>query len=132
MLSHFRVLALFALLLFNFQATLAQTEITRVAPRGNAVVGSDATNDPGKTKVQEVSRQASDEAKRLHKIGVKYGLSGLFRQAAGLFQRAIQLNPNFADAHYSLGHAYFDLGQYEDAIQSLEKALLLNPKDKEA
>lgn len=132
MVRHFRVLALFALLLFNFQATPSQTEITRAAPRGDAAIRSEATNDPGKTKVQEVTRQASDEAKRLHKIGVKYGLSGLFRQAAELFQKAIQLNPNFADAHYSLGHAYFDLGRYEDAIQSLEKAILLNPKDKEA
>lgn len=132
MVRHFRVLVLFALLLFNFQATSGQTEITRAAPRGNSVIGSESTNDPGKTKVQEVSRQASDEAKRLYKIGVKYGLSGLFRQAAELFQKAIQLNPNFADAHYSLGHAYFDLGRYEDAIQSLEKAIALNPKDKEA
>jgi protein involved in polysaccharide export with SLBB domain len=132
MLRHFRVLVLFVPLLFNSQATPAQTEITRAAPRGNAVVGSEATNDPGKTRVQEVSRQASEEAKRLHKMGVKYGLSGLFRQAAELFEKAVELNPNFADAHYSLGHAYFDLGRYEDAIQSLEKAILLNPKDKEA
>jgi protein involved in polysaccharide export with SLBB domain len=132
MVRHFRVLALFALLLFNFQATPGQTEVTRAAPRRDALTGSEATNDPGKTRVQEVSRQASDEAKRLHKIGVKYGLSGLFRQAAELFEKAIQLNPNFADAHYSLGHAYFDLGRYEDAIQSLEKAIALNPKDKEA
>lgn len=132
MVRHIRVLGLFTLLLFNFQVTSGQTEVTRVAPRRDALTGSEATNDPGKTRVQEVSRQASDEAKRLHKIGVKYGLSGLFRQAAELFQKAIQLNPNFADAHYSLGHAYFDLGRYEDAIQSLEKAIALNPKDKEA
>ena len=132
MVRHFRVLALFALLLVSFQATPSQTEVTRAAHRQDALTGAEATNDPGKTRVQEVSRQASDEAKRLHKIGVKYGLSGLFRQAAELFQKAIQLNPNFADAHYSLGHAYFDLGRYEDAIQSLEKAIALNPKDKEA
>jgi protein involved in polysaccharide export with SLBB domain len=63
---------------------------------------------------------------------VKYGRGGLFRQASELFQKAVQLNPNYGDAHYGLGLAYSDLGRWEEAIRSFENAVKINPKDKEA
>lgn len=78
------------------------------------------------------SPEARAEAKRLYKEGVKYGLAGLFPQAVAILQRAVKLDPQFADAHYALGHAYFDLKQWRNAIESLKVALELNPKDAEA
>jgi protein involved in polysaccharide export with SLBB domain len=44
----------------------------------------------------------------------------------------VQLDPDFADAHFGLGHAYFDLGRWQESIQSLEQGLKLNPKDAQA
>jgi len=78
------------------------------------------------------SRETYSESKRLYKEGVKYALAGLFTQAAEIFQQAVKLDPDFADAHFALGHAYFDLGQWQKAAESFQRALELNPNDTEA
>ena len=72
------------------------------------------------------------ESKQLYAEGVKYALAGFFSQAVELFQRAIRLDPKFADAHFALGHAYFDIGRWEKAIESFQRAVALNPNDLEA
>lgn len=82
--------------------------------------------------VRIVSPEAKAEAKRLYKEGVKYGEAGLFSQAAQILERAVKLDPGNANAHYALGHAYFDLRQWKNAIGSFQRALDLNPKDIEA
>jgi protein involved in polysaccharide export with SLBB domain len=82
--------------------------------------------------VRTVSPEAKAEAKRLYKEGVKYGLAGLYPQAIEILQRSIQLDPENANAHFALGHAYFDVKQYRDAIESLKMAVALDPKDVEA
>ncbi len=43
------------------------------------------------------------------------------------YQRALEMDPNFALAHYFLGQAYEQEGQYSPAIQSLTRALELTP-----
>ncbi|HEU4934055.1 MAG TPA: polysaccharide biosynthesis/export family protein [Pyrinomonadaceae bacterium] len=79
-----------------------------------------------------VSSKDKAEAKRLYKEGVKYGEAGLFAQAAQILQRATKLDPGHADAHFALGHAYYDLKQWRNAIESFKVAVALNPKDDEA
>lgn len=79
-----------------------------------------------------ITSQDKAEAKRLYKQGVKYGESGLFAQAAEILQRSTKLDPQNADAHFALGHAYYDLKQWRKAIESLKTAVTLNPKDDEA
>ena len=71
-------------------------------------------------------------AKRLYKEGVKYGSAGLFQQAAETLEKVVALDPQFADAYFSLGHAYFDMKRWADAAKNFERALDLNPKDVEA
>ena len=77
-------------------------------------------------------REPYTESKRLYREGVKYALAGLYAQAAQIFQQAIKLDPQFADAHFALGHAYADMGRWQNAIDSFQRALELNPKDLEA
>ena len=84
------------------------------------------------TNTRIASPEAKAEAKRLYKEGVKYGLAGLFSQAAEIFERAVKLDPQYADAHFALGHAYFDLQQWKKAAKSFERAVELNPRDQEA
>lgn len=79
-----------------------------------------------------VSSEARATSKRLYKEGVKYGLAGLYSQAAQVFEQAVQLDPQNADAHFGLGHAYFDLRQWKNAIRGFERAYELNPKDDQA
>jgi len=79
-----------------------------------------------------VSSQDKAEAKRLYKEGVKYGEGGLFAQAVDILKRSTSLDPGNADAHFALGHAYYDLKQWRNAIESLKVAVALNPGDDEA
>ena len=92
------------------------------------------TNDSTNARPSDrpVSSEARAEAKRLYKEGVKYGLAGLFSQAAQIFERAVKLDPQHADAHFGLGHAYFDLQQWKKAVRSFERVVELNPKDQQA
>ncbi len=78
------------------------------------------------------SAQATAEAKRLYNSGVKYGRAGLFKQAAEKFEQAVKLNPDYAEAYLGLGHAYYDLHLWEQAIENLNNGLVLKPKDKKA
>jgi polysaccharide export outer membrane protein len=77
-------------------------------------------------------KEPYSESKRLYHEGVKYALAGLYAQAAQIFQQVVKLDPRFADAHFSLGHAYADMGRWEKAVDSFQRAVELNPKDIEA
>ena len=90
------------LILFSLCLVSAQTNYT------------DSTNP--RSADRTVSPEARAESKRLFKEGEKYGLAGLYSQAVEIFQRALKLDPGNADAYYGLGHAYFDLRQYEKAV----------------
>ncbi len=92
----------------------------------------DNSRTAGSTDRAPASPEAKAEAKRLYKEGVKYGLAGLYPQAVVILQRSVKLDPQLADAHFALGHAYFDLKQWRNAVESLKAAVELNPKDQEA
>jgi protein involved in polysaccharide export with SLBB domain len=79
-----------------------------------------------------VTPEARAAARRLYKEGVKYGLAGLFPQAAETFEKVVALDPQFADAYFALGHAYFDMKHWAQAAKNLDRALELNPRDVEA
>jgi protein involved in polysaccharide export with SLBB domain len=134
--KHLIVLAVLFTILSRSEVTTAQANIPVAATRVDATLEANGSSRSNKTedksKSQDVSKQATAEARRLYKLGVKYGRGRLFKQASELFQKAIELNPNYADAHYGLGQANFDQGRWEDAIRSFENALRINPKDKEA
>lgn len=85
-----------------------------------------------RTVERTVSPEEKAEAKRLYKEGVKYGLAGLFPQAVQILERSVSLDPENANAHFALGHAYYDLKQYRNAIESFKRVLVLDPKDSEA
>jgi protein involved in polysaccharide export with SLBB domain len=78
------------------------------------------------------SKSSYSESKRLYNEGVRYALAGLFSQAAQIFQQAVKLDPEFADAHFALGHAYYDMGRWQNAVDSFQRAVELNPNDLEA
>jgi polysaccharide export outer membrane protein len=131
--KHLIVTVVFFAIIGCSEVTPGQANITSAPPRADALpeANGSSTNE-NKSKSQDVSKQASAEAKRLYNLGVKYGRSGLFKQASELFQKAVELNPNYGDAHYGLGLALFDQGRWEEAIRSFENAIKINPKDKEA
>lgn len=126
---HLLTLAIFVLLLLSGVTSalvFGQTD-SPIRPRRTQSLSS----FPEADQSQPPSDEAKAGAKRLYRTGVEYGLAGLFRQAAASFEQAVKLNPAYADAYLSLGHAYCDLREWEQAINSLERGLTLKPKDKD-
>ena len=58
--------------------------------------------------------------------GILQGL-GQLKEAELSTRKAIELNPNFADAHSNLGNLLRDLGKLQEAELSTRKAIELNP-----
>ncbi len=61
-------------------------------------------------------------------LGDAYYLMGILNKAIFHLKRAIELNPSFPDAHYSLAVAYFQAGMLQEAIKEFEKTLEINPQ----
>jgi len=59
--------------------------------------------------------------------GVAYNGLGNYRQAIEDYGRAIEIKPDYAEAHYNRGNAYNGLGNYRQAIQDYNKAIEINP-----
>lgn len=70
----------------------------------------------------ETKKRAKQEAKR----------DELFGKAARHFETAIENNPDFAQAHGSLGYALRRLGRFEEAMEAYDTALRINPNYPEA
>lgn len=47
-------------------------------------------------------------------------------KALDYFQKAVEINPDFAEAYHNLGIVYYELGNHGNAITELEKAVGLN------
>lgn len=124
-----KVLSLIVVLSTAGYTVLAQTPADQ--PNSFTLPATDSSTRFEKS-VKPISAEARAEARRLYKEGVKYGLASLFPQAAEIFLRVIKLDPEFADAYQSLGHAYLDMRQWHLATESLQRAVELNPEDGEA
>ncbi len=67
------------------------------------------------------------ETRKLHSTGNP----DLAKVVAG-YRKAIELDPNFADAHYALGVALLGKGELNSAFESISRALQLKPDSAEA
>lgn len=115
-------------LLSTFPPALAQDQSDPGRPRRTQT--AEAVSEINDRKPP--SAEATAEARKLYNSGVKYGRAGLFKQAAESFEQAVKLNPDYADAYVGLGHAYYDLHLWDQAIVNLNNGLVLKPKDKTA
>ena len=48
-------------------------------------------------------------------------------EAVAQFQKAVEINPNDAEAQYNLGNAFFQKGQLDEAVAQFQKALEIDP-----
>ncbi len=83
--------------------------------------------------VQESIKQKADDALAYDTLGLLLGKAGSAPQEVReQFRKAIQLRPNFAEAHNHLGLALIQTGEDDDAIKEFREALRLNPNYAEA
>lgn len=64
--------------------------------------------------------------------GVAFYKLGDYEQAIADLDKAIALNPDYADAYYYRGNAYYFVGEYEQAIANYTKAIELDPDNADA
>jgi tetratricopeptide (TPR) repeat protein/predicted Ser/Thr protein kinase len=76
----------------------------------------------------EQATTASLEALRAYALANRERARGTEAQAIPLFQRAIELDPNFAMAHARLGTIYSNVGQTELSIEHTKKAFELRDR----
>ncbi len=122
-------------------APTPKTTIVPVAPvvpaRSNVVAKKDvavakSSPAPSANTARPAADPAPKDAKAYYRLGVKYGRSKQYQQAAEAFQQAVRLNPRYSDAYFGLGHAYSDLGRLREAAEAYQQAININPKDEEA
>jgi tetratricopeptide (TPR) repeat protein len=76
-------------------------------------------------KFREYLRLKPDEAFPCYVYAVS--LPSDVAQSVRLLERALKLDPGFADAHLALGKIYFEQARYPEAIRALESAVRLDP-----
>ena len=64
--------------------------------------------------------------------GVAYAKQGKYAVAISNFNKAIELDPDYADAYFNRGAAYDESGQSTKAFSDYNKAIQLNPRRPEA
>jgi tetratricopeptide (TPR) repeat protein len=67
-------------------------------------------------------------APALFRAAVAAQRRGELERAVEAYQRAIELEPRFAEAHANLGAVLARLGHYEQAVRAYERALSLDPQ----
>ena len=75
---------------------------------------------------------SAETAEEWNEKGNSFVTSGEYEKAIDCFDKAIELDPNYALAYRNRGNAYKDLGRYERAIEDYDKAIELDPDDDDA
>jgi tetratricopeptide (TPR) repeat protein len=76
---------------------------------------------------RETLRVKPDATDVHENLGLVYGMTGRYGEAAEQLELAVAADPNDASAHGNLGSAYRLLGRHEDAIRHFEAAVQGDP-----
>ena len=75
------------------------------------------------------SASARSDAKEQVEFGIKVAQTGLWREAQYRWERAVELDPTYAEAWNNLAIAYEHTGKFDDARKAYETAIKLDPKN---
>ena len=106
------------------RSALALVFVLFVVPAGK-VSGQANRQQSQPTNASSSTIQPNPEAKNLYDEGVKRVEMGEISEGVERFQRAIKLDPEYADAYSALGRAFFKLRQWENASGNLRRAIAL-------
>jgi lipoprotein NlpI len=67
-----------------------------------------------------------------YNLGAGLNSQGRPDEAISCYQKALEINPDFAEAHNNLGTTFNSQGRFEEAIGCFQKALAINPNFAEA
>lgn len=67
------------------------------------------------------------DAKAQTDFGITVARRGLWREAARLWERAVELDPTYSAGWNNLGIGYEQMGRFDDARKAYEKAMEVDP-----
>ena len=76
----------------------------------------------------EAARRPNESPLLFMHLGIAQGMTGSALEAVESLQKAVALEPRFADAHYNLGLTLDNLKRHEEATESFHKATALVPR----
>ena len=76
-----------------------------------------------------VRADVREDAKKQVEFGIAVAARGLWREAIYRWQRAIEIDPSYAEAYNDLAIAYEHEGLFDKARAAYEKALELEPNN---
>lgn len=88
------------------------------------------TTQPG--VVNAFSQNVPPAARQAHDAGLKLAEEGKTPAAIENMRKAIQIFPDYFDAHLQLGNMFLKTDQLQEAIAELDKAREINPNDERA
>jgi len=74
----------------------------------------------------------SQDVQTFYKNGYEYFNQGNYEKAEQNYKKAIEIDPNFENAHYWLGKVYKQTGDYSKAIQQWKEVLRINSQNQYA
>ena len=80
-------------------------------------------------KVTEINKLLFSHIDGWFKKGFLLNGLGRYDEAIKAYEKAIEVNPNNADAHNNLGHTYSEKGMFDEAILAYKEAIAINPND---
>lgn len=87
------------------------------------------TRDYGKAADHYKKAVDLADSPQLHTyLGTTFRSQGYFPKAIEEYERAIELDPNFASAHMNLGITLFYMNRFNESIERQRKAISINPK----
>ena len=66
-------------------------------------------------------------AEGLYFKGLAFFLAEDYEKALSYFEKAVEKNPRYADAYFSIGGCNYALGRYTEAIEALKQAIRIKP-----
>ena len=83
---------------------------------------------PVAAKLINLEKERHYQAIAYYTLGFAYRKKGELRLALENFDKATELNPEYADAHFYRGLTYYGEGDYDLAIKNFNKTIEINPE----
>src|SRR5581483_9131680 len=104
-----------------------QVDQTSINWPGNSIGRGSANGSAATVSYQQLQHKVSKQAFKEYKKGRAASRKGDNETALDHFQNAIQIDPEFTDAHNDLGVVLANLGNIGEAAEQFKKAIDLAP-----